>query len=262
MSFPAELWRFMRGPQEVLAAADHHRDGAVRRAARPGAGLGRRAVHLHAVLTGRACASSASPPSTTTAPPRWSRRRDRRRGAGGALHAQEARRRLSRATPIAYCLREAGIALDDVDHVAFYDKPFLKFERLLETYLAFAPRGFTSFRMAMPVWLKEKLFQKSLLRKELEDARRPTSTGTTQAAVRRAPPEPRRERVLPVAVRGGGRADDGRRRRVGDDLGRRSGEGNELEMHARRSTSRIRSACSTPPSPTTPASRSTPASTR
>jgi carbamoyltransferase len=52
-------------------------------------------------------------------------------------------------------------------YVAFYDKPFLKFERLLETYLAFAPKGFRSFRMAMPLWLKEKLFQKQLLRDEL-----------------------------------------------------------------------------------------------
>ena len=69
---------------------------------------------------------------------------------------------------IGYCLEEAGIALGEVDFVVFYDKPFLKFERLLETYLAFAPRGFKSFRMAMPIWLKEKLFQKSLLRKEFE----------------------------------------------------------------------------------------------
>src|SRR5829696_2493597 len=64
---------------------------------------------------------------------------------------------------VQYCLDEAGIKLADVDYVAFYDKPFLKFERLLETYLAFAPKGFASFRMAMPLWLKEKLFQKSLL---------------------------------------------------------------------------------------------------
>jgi carbamoyltransferase len=71
---------------------------------------------------------------------------------------------------IAYCLAEAGIGLDAVDHVVFYDKPFLKFERLLETYLAFAPRGFTSFRMAIPVWLKEKLFQKKLLSDELKGA--------------------------------------------------------------------------------------------
>src|SRR6266851_77445 len=67
-----------------------------------------------------------------------------------------------------YCLDEAGIALDAVDHIVFYDKPFLKFERLLETYLAFAPRGFRSFRMALPLWLREKLFQKRLLRQELE----------------------------------------------------------------------------------------------
>lgn len=69
---------------------------------------------------------------------------------------------------VEYCLREAGIKLTDVDHVAFYDKPFLKFERLLETYVSFAPRGFRSFRMAIPVWLREKLFLKDLLCKELK----------------------------------------------------------------------------------------------
>ncbi len=69
---------------------------------------------------------------------------------------------------VQFCLDRAGIKLGDVDYVAFYDKPFLKFERLLETYLAFAPRGFNSFRMAMPLWLKEKLFQKTLLRDEMK----------------------------------------------------------------------------------------------
>jgi carbamoyltransferase len=68
---------------------------------------------------------------------------------------------------IAYCLSAAAARPVDVDYVAFYDKPFLKFERLLETYLAFAPRGLRSFRMAMPLWLREKLFQKLLLRHEL-----------------------------------------------------------------------------------------------
>lgn len=68
---------------------------------------------------------------------------------------------------IEYCLAEAGISLSQVDSVVFYEKPFLKFERLLETYLAFAPNGFRSFRMAIPLWLKEKLFQKQLLRDEL-----------------------------------------------------------------------------------------------
>jgi carbamoyltransferase len=68
---------------------------------------------------------------------------------------------------IRYCLAEAGIGLGGVDHVVFYDKPFLKFERLVETYLTFAPRGFKSFRMAIPLWLREKLFLKDLLTKEL-----------------------------------------------------------------------------------------------
>lgn len=67
------------------------------------------------------------------------------------------------AHAVRYCLDHAGIALDEVDAIAFYDKPFLKFERLLETYLAFAPRGFTSFAKALPIWLKEKLFQKDML---------------------------------------------------------------------------------------------------
>ena len=68
---------------------------------------------------------------------------------------------------ISYCLAEASILAGDLDHVVFYDKPFLKFERLLETYLAYAPRGYRSFAMALPLWLKEKLFQKALLVKEL-----------------------------------------------------------------------------------------------
>ena len=66
-----------------------------------------------------------------------------------------------------YCLGEAGAKLSELDHVAFYDKPFLKFERLLETYVAFAPRGFRSFQMALPLWIREKLFQKDLLHREL-----------------------------------------------------------------------------------------------
>jgi carbamoyltransferase len=66
-----------------------------------------------------------------------------------------------------WCLAQAGITGREVDHVAFYDKPFLKFERLLETYIAFAPGGFTSFCRSMPVWIGEKLFQKKLLLREL-----------------------------------------------------------------------------------------------
>ena len=68
---------------------------------------------------------------------------------------------------VEYCLGAAGVRPNAIDYVAFYDKPFLKFERLLETYLSFAPRGFQSFRMALPLWIREKLFQKDLLRTEL-----------------------------------------------------------------------------------------------
>src|SRR6185312_4192299 len=71
---------------------------------------------------------------------------------------------------VAYCLSQAGLKLNDLDFVVFYDKPFLKFERLLETYLALAPRGFQSFRMSIPLWVREKLFQKKLLFKHLKEA--------------------------------------------------------------------------------------------
>jgi carbamoyltransferase len=70
---------------------------------------------------------------------------------------------------IEYCLGQSGLSLSEIDYVAFYDKPFLKFERLLETYMAFAPHGFKSFRAAMPIWLREKLFQKRLLRRTLAE---------------------------------------------------------------------------------------------
>ena len=65
------------------------------------------------------------------------------------------------------CLDEARVTLTDVTHVTFYDKPFIKFERLLETYFSYAPRGFQSFLAAMPIWLKEKLFLKTVIRREL-----------------------------------------------------------------------------------------------
>src|SRR2546426_12033586 len=69
---------------------------------------------------------------------------------------------------IRWCLESSATRPGDLDLVAFYDKPFLKFERLLETYLAFAPRGFRSFSMAIPLWLREKLFQKFYLKREVE----------------------------------------------------------------------------------------------
>jgi carbamoyltransferase len=69
---------------------------------------------------------------------------------------------------VQFCLAQAGVRLSDLDFVVFYDKPFLKFERLLETYIGFAPRGLRSFQMAIPLWVREKLFQKSLLHDELK----------------------------------------------------------------------------------------------
>src|ERR1700724_3422186 len=70
---------------------------------------------------------------------------------------------------IAYCLKEAGVSIEQLNYVVFYDKPLVKFERLLEAYLAFAPCGFRSFLQAMPVWMKEKLLLKDLLKKSLAD---------------------------------------------------------------------------------------------
>src|SRR5688572_9188262 len=68
---------------------------------------------------------------------------------------------------VAHCVNEAGLELAQLDFVAFYEKPILKFDRLIETYLAFAPNGFKSFRSAIPVWVKEKLFQERELKRGL-----------------------------------------------------------------------------------------------
>src|ERR1700754_216794 len=76
------------------------------------------------------------------------------------------------AHAVAYCLQHAGAKLSDFDAVVFYEKPLTKFERLMETYLAFAPRGFRSFAMAMPLWLKDKLYLRRVLRKSLPGAER------------------------------------------------------------------------------------------
>ena len=70
---------------------------------------------------------------------------------------------------INYVLKEAKLSLSKIDHIVFFEKPFLKFERLLETYMAFAPRGFKSFSLSMPIWLREKLFQKKFLFEKLKE---------------------------------------------------------------------------------------------
>src|SRR5438046_3752586 len=74
------------------------------------------------------------------------------------------------AHAITYCLKEGGIEPEKLSYIAFYDKPLTKFDRLLETYLAYAPAGFKSFRMAIPVWLKEKLHLRRTLREHFKAA--------------------------------------------------------------------------------------------
>jgi carbamoyltransferase len=96
---------------------------------------------------------------------------------GGKIIAAAQEERFTRAkhTPdfpknaVEYCLEEAGLTLDELDGIAFYDKPFLKFERLIETYYAFAPKGFLSFTKAIPVWLHEKIFLKKLIFDNLKE---------------------------------------------------------------------------------------------
>lgn len=120
---------------------------------------------------------------------------------------------------IAYCLAEAKIGHDEVDYVAFYDKPLLKFERLIKTYLAFAPRGFRSFREAMPVWLKDKLFQKKLLAGKLRTAA-PEFDWDRRLLFSEHHLSHAALSILPLTFRTGGHSDDGRCRRMGDDFGR------------------------------------------
>src|SRR5260370_37442586 len=75
------------------------------------------------------------------------------------------------ANAVSYCLKEAGLKAEEVSYIAFYDKPLTKFDRLLETYLSYAPAGFKSFRLAMPLWLKDKLHMRRTLRQRFHAAR-------------------------------------------------------------------------------------------
>ena len=106
---------------------------------------------------------------------------------------------------IGYCLDEAGLAPDDLDAVGFYEKPLLKLDRLLETYLAYAPRGFRQFVRFAPAWTREKL------RLPREIARGPGWALSQADRVHGASRIPRRQRVLPIPVRRGGDRDAGRR---------------------------------------------------
>src|SRR5882672_4208032 len=158
--------------QEVLAHSNSAGDGDPGRPDRACARLGRGTVHIHVVLREgnamRVLGISAFYHDSAAALVR-----------DGEIVAAAQEERFTRKKhdsrfphhALDCCLSEAGIGLDQVDLVAFYDKPLLKFERLLETYLAFAPRGFQSFKMAIPIWLREKLFLRDLLEKQLQQHR-------------------------------------------------------------------------------------------
>jgi hypothetical protein len=131
------------------------------------------------------------------------------------------RRRHDAAFPaqaLAWCLAEAGIAADRIDHVCFYDKPVAKFGRLIETHMATAPRGLRSFLTALPVWLRRKLWTAREIEEALGGGPRVLFTEHHQ--------RPRGERLLPVTLRRGGAAHPRRRERVGHHHGGR-GAGSE-----------------------------------
>jgi carbamoyltransferase len=182
-----------------------------------GAGFGGRTVHLHPLLmAGGMKVLGISAFYHDSAAALVVDGRDQGGSAGRALHPQEARPGLSPPRHRVLPGRGRRVARGRSIIVVFYDKPFIKFERLLETYLSFAPRGFRSFRMALPIWLKEKLFQKIHAPGRAPGAARRRRLGR-QTPVHRAPPEPRRERLLPLAVRRGRDPHHGRRRRMVDD---------------------------------------------
>jgi carbamoyltransferase len=150
--------------KEILVASHFGRTLSVGRRYRPVARLCVCALYLHPILSVRVLGISAFYHDSAAA-----------LVENGSIIAAVQQERFTRRKhdpgfpdeAIAHCLKEAGCRLSELDFVVFYDKPFLKFERLLEKYLGFAPRGFRSFRAAMPLWLKQKLFQKDLLRRAL-----------------------------------------------------------------------------------------------
>ena len=149
-----------------MDGAYHHSDGAIRRVVNVGSRLCSCPFHLYTFLSMKILGISAYYHDSSAC-----------LVVDGEIVAAAQEERFTRkkhdsAFPvhaIEYCLREAQSLAKDVDYVVFYDKPFLKFERLLETYLAFAPNGFKSFRTSLPVWLKDKLFQKTVIADALRD---------------------------------------------------------------------------------------------
>ena len=230
MEFVAELWGFLRARKKFWLAADRGRDGAVRRPAGAGQGLGRRAVHLHAVLRAAPCGSSASRPSTTTAPPPSSstaRSSPRRRRSASPARSTTPRFPAQRRRATAS--REAGIDARRRSTTSSSTTSRSSSSSACSRPTSRSRRA-ASARSAWPCrsGCSEKLFQKSLLRDEL--AAMPGVDCERQAAVHRAPRSPRGQRVLPLALRGGRDPDHGRRRRVGDDVASASAAATTLEL--------------------------------
>jgi len=153
-------------PKKALDVAHYHCDGAIRRVVNIGSRLCFCPFHLYTFLTMKILGISAYYHDSSAcfvvdgeivAAAQEERFTRKKHDSAFPVHAIE------------YCLREAQSLAQDVDYVVFYDKPFLKFERLLETYLAFAPNGFKSFLTSLPVWLKDKLFQKTVIANALRD---------------------------------------------------------------------------------------------
>ncbi len=149
-----------------MVVAYHHGDGAIRRVANTGSRLSSCTFYLYTFLSMKILGISAYYHDSSAC-----------LVVDGEIVAAAQEERFTRkkhdsAFPvhaIEYCLSEAQSLAKDIDYVVFYDKPFLKFERLLETYLAFAPNGFKSFLISLPVWLKDKLFQKTVIANALRD---------------------------------------------------------------------------------------------
>ncbi len=157
------------GQKEILASSDHSYSPSVRRINLPDERFGDRSLHLYDILGGPLMRNAILGISAFYHDSAAALLSD------GQIVAAAQEERFTRrkhdcsfpANAVAYVLKEGGVSLRELTAVAFYDKPYIKFERLLETYHAFAPRGLRSFLSAMPVWVKEKLLMRQLLKKEL-----------------------------------------------------------------------------------------------
>ena len=200
MDFVRGLVGLFKGPQKILAAA-HHPDPVILWGADDfRQRFGHRPLHLHHLLTG-----AETLPDAILGLSAFYHDSAAAILVDGQIVAAAQEERFTRkkhdpdfpANALTYVMAEAGLKLERPElRSPFTTSRYLKFERLLETYHGFAPRGLQSFLMAMPVWIKEKLLMRTLLREELAKV----GEGQPQAAVSRAPPVPRGQRLLSLAL--------------------------------------------------------------